>query len=395
MSRVIRATHVWTIGGTVPDVAVEVDDTGTILDVRRATDDDPPAERGLLVPGLVNAHTHLELSGLKGQISGGEGLIPWVTQLQSQRRGPSHETSRHVWQAVRGMQAAGTALVCDISNTGASVEALGALGLSGVVQREFFGMHGPDLGDKVRRAQGSYDEIQWPSAKVYVRPSPHALYSTPKDLVLACLRGPWGADRPPATIHLAEDLDEVRFLKDGGGGWPAVLDAMGIDWSHWHAPRRTPVEALSDLAALGPDLLVVHGVHLSTRDIAKLAFTNTPLAVCARSNLHIGGALPDVPALMAAGVRLCLGTDSLASSPDLDVLAEIPVLAEAYPEVEAGSWLDMATAGGAYALRIPGFGAILEGLSPGLVLLEDVEDAHDLTQAVPTRRWLVPPGKPL
>jgi cytosine/adenosine deaminase-related metal-dependent hydrolase len=394
MSRVIRATHVWTIGGTVADVSVEVDDTGTILDVRRATAEDPPAERGLLIPGLVNAHTHLELSWLEGQIPGGEGFISWGTTLQARRRGPSHDVQRSVWQAVRAMQAAGTALVCDISNTGGSVEALGALGVSGVVQREFMGMHGPDLPEKIRRAQASYDEVQWPNAKVYVRPSPHALYSTPPDLVLACLRGPWGADRPPATIHLAEDGEEVKFLKNGSGAWPKVLNEMGIDWSHWHAPRRSPVEALSDLAALGPDLMVVHGVYLSTRDIAKLAFTNTPLVLCARSNEHIGGQLADVPALMAAGVRLCLGTDSLASCPDLDVLAEIPVLAAAYPEVEAGSWLDMATAGGAYALRIPGFGAILEGLAPGLVLLEDVEDAEDLTHTVPTRRWLVPPGKP-
>jgi cytosine/adenosine deaminase-related metal-dependent hydrolase len=392
MSRVIRATHVWTIGGTVADVSVEVDDTGAILDVRRATDDDPPAERGLLVPGLVNAHTHLELSWQQGRVPGGEGLVPWVTTLQSGRRGPSDEVQRALWQAVRALQAAGTALVCDISNTGLSTEALATLGLSGVVQREFFGMHGPDLAEKIRRAQASYDVVDRPNALVMVRPSPHALYSTPRDLVLACCGG--RDAYPPASIHLAEDAEEIKFLRDGSGAWADMLNELGVDWSHWQPPRRTPVEALSDLTVLSPDLLTVHGVHLTLRDMARLALAGAPLVLCGRSNLHISGQLPDVPALLAAGVRLCLGTDSLASCPDLDVLGEIPVLAEAYPEVEAGSWLDMATAGGAYALRIHGFGAIAEGLRPGLLLLEDVEDAADLTQAVPNRRWLVRPGRP-
>ena len=141
---------------------------------------------------------------------------------------------------------------------------------------------------------------------------------------------------------------------------------------------------------LGPDLLCVHGVHLTEADRRALAASRAPLCVCPRSNLHIGGQLPDVPALLAAGLPLCIGTDGLGSCPDLDVLGEISVLLEAFPEVPAGVWLEMATRGGADALRHPHHGRLQLGAAPGLLLLEGVGDPGELG-VVPDRRWLVPP----
>ena len=139
-----------------------------------------------------------------------------------------------------------------------------------------------------------------------------------------------------------------------------------------------------------PGVLLVHAVWLSEADRLAIRAADAPIVLCPRSNLHIGGRLADVPALLRLGVRLALGTDSLASSPSLDPLDEIPVLAAAFPEVDPGIWLAIATTGGADALGMPRHGRIAPGATPGLVLLEGARDPSDLTGAVIPRRWLAP-----
>ncbi|MCA9494754.1 MAG: amidohydrolase family protein, partial [Myxococcales bacterium] len=176
----------------------------------------------------------------------------------------------------------------------------------------------------------------------------------------------------PSTIHCAEDPNEEAFLH-GEGPVVAFLDRLGLDWRWSGHPRTTPVGWLERLGVLGPDLLVVHGVHLSDADRATLAARRAPLCLCPRSNLHIGGRLPDVSALLVSGVPLALGTDSLASCEDLDVLGEIPVLRRACPDVDPITWLQLATEGGADALGLPELGRIAVDTSPGLVLLHGVE----------------------
>jgi cytosine/adenosine deaminase-related metal-dependent hydrolase len=202
---------------------------------------------------------------------------------------------------------------------------------------------------------------------------------------------PMQACRPsavPASIHLGEDPSEVVFSRDGAGPFAGLLDELGIDWRWWTPSGLRPVAYLDALSVLGPGLLLVHGVDLDADDRARMVARGSPLCLCPRSNLHIGGRLPDVPALLAAGVHLCVGTDSLASSPDLDVLAEIAVLARAFRTVPIERWLRMATSGGADALGFPSAGRIAVGASPGLVLLH-VDDPRDLASGPAPRTWKV------
>jgi cytosine/adenosine deaminase-related metal-dependent hydrolase len=276
------------------------------------------------------------------------------------------------------MVAAGTALVCDVSNRGHTAPILDAAGLAGVVQHEVLGLGAPQWRERLAVALAPDREI----GRIVVRPSPHATYSTAPDLIRAACR----PGRVPATIHLSEDPHEAAFSERGEGPFADLVDALGLDWRWWRPPGCSPAAYLERLGVLGPGLLVVHGVWLTGGDRHLLRDRGSPLVLCARSNLHIGGRLPDVPALLADGVRLCLGTDSAASSPDLDVLGEIAVLARAFPAVAMERWLAMATVDAADALGFPEHGRIAVGAAPGLVLVE-ADDPRGLADpGVPRRR---------
>ena len=366
----------------VEHVAFETNAEGVIEAIRPVTAADPPAAEGLVVAGLVNAHLHLELSAWLGQVPGGQGLFPWVGALRSQP--PASDPGGAAVAAARSLRGGGTAMVCDISNQGHTGAWLAEAGLAGVVQHEQLGMHGPSIEERV--ARGLQQRPRWDGA-VVTRPSPHAVYSTPGPLIQATARPMEGA---PASIHLSEDEAEEAFLRDGRGPVADLLDRLELDWSWYGAPGCSPAAWLERLGVLGPDLLLVHGVHLSADDRELLHARKAPLCLCPRSNLHIGGQLPDVPSLLDSGVSLALGTDSLASCPDLDVLGEVAALTAAFPEVPALRWLVMATAGGADALGWRGAGRLCVGAAPGLLLLEGVQHPADLAH-VPHRRWLVAP----
>jgi cytosine/adenosine deaminase-related metal-dependent hydrolase len=113
--------------------------------------------------------------------------------------------------------------------------------------------------------------------------------------------------------------------------------------------------------------LLVHMVHASAEDRALARRSGATVVLCPRSNLHIGGQLPDVPALVDEGVTLALGTDSLASSPDLGLWSEMQALARAFPGLDPSLWLAAATTGGARALQLHALGALRPGARPGVV----------------------------
>lgn len=373
--RSVHARLVWTPAGALPDHTVVLDGDGVIIEVRPARSGDPSALDGLLVPGLINAHTHLELSGV-GLVPRGNGFVGWVGRLIDARRGSETDGVA----AAKGLAALGTAVVSDVGNTADRAGWLDSAGLAGVVQVEFLTL---DAG-RLPGVEAALAACGREGDRIRVRPAVHALYSTAPSLVQGAVAH---RSASPASLHVAECPEEMAFVRDGDGPFATFLDTLDIDWGWWSAPGGTPVAFLAGAGVLGPGLLAVHGVYTTDADRRALAESGTPLCLCPRSNLHIGGVLPDVPALLEAGVQVCLGTDSVASSPDLDVLGEIPVLAAAFPQVPVEVWLSAATDRGADALGFPHHGRIAPGAAPGLVLL-DVDDVADLAVAAPSRRWV-------
>jgi cytosine/adenosine deaminase-related metal-dependent hydrolase len=263
-----------------------------------------------LVPGLVNAHTHLELSHLARRVPGGQGFAGWADGLFAAMRA-NRLTSSDLNAALVGARASGTCFVADVVGGEALAvrAALAAQGLGGHLFREMSGRGGlPELSPQ-----------DWPGRW---SPSVHALYSTAPALAREA-KG-WCVSRGlPFSLHLAEAPGENELFLGRGGEFAAFLSARRILPKGFVPPGLSAVAYASELGLLDGRTLAVHCVHVDEADIGILVRSGAGVCLCPRSNRRIGVGEAPVATLHAAGATLCLGTDSLASNDDLDLWAEL------------------------------------------------------------------------
>ncbi len=357
-----RPAWLWTGTELVRAPTLVVDDDGTVSFDARGL----PVEEigGIVLPGLVNAHTHLELAATP--TPRGLGIVPWVGAL---RGGPPPSEG----QARFGVALAwtsGTALVGDITNTGLSRRALADGPVEGVVFDEVLGI----------------DRVEVPDVPCL---TPHAPHSTHPAVVRAAAARAAAADAatPRWSVHCDEDPDERAFLHDHSGRWPGVMRALGRDLGAFPPTGRTPVAHLYDLGVLSERALLVHLTLTRARDLDTIAETGARAVLCVRSNQHITGALPDAVGLLARGVSLALGTDSLASCPDLDLLAEAAAARAAFPEVAPAAWVRALTAGGAEALARRDHGRVVVGGRAPLLHVRIRDTTDPLAVLLDGTRW--------
>jgi cytosine/adenosine deaminase-related metal-dependent hydrolase len=186
---------------------------------------------------------------------------------------------------------------------------------------------------------------------------------------------------PPCSVHLSESAEEVEFIRTGGGPWRALLEEIGAWDPSWLPPGTSPVQFLDEAGFLAPNVLAVHGVQMTPEDLERLRARDVTLVTCPRSNGHTGAGAPPIDDFYDAGVRIAVGTDSLASSPDLNVFAELATLRALAPSVPAHDLLDSATRQGARAL---GFDADYGTIEPGklarliaVAVPSDVDDVEE------------------
>jgi aminodeoxyfutalosine deaminase len=308
----------------------------------------------VLLPPFVNAHTHLELSHLRGRIAGGEGLALFIELLVA-ARAKDREPGIGLAEAIAELEAAGVAAVGEVTNTLAALPALREAGLVGSVFHEVFGFSSTRIEAALAAAADMRTRAGPPGPGLAIAPSPHAVYSTHPHVVASLLR----AGR--ASIHLAEDPDERAFCARMEGPLASLMRALGAVGER--PLGRSPAAVVAP--SLGPRSLVVHAVDLDDEDRALLARSGATVALCPRSNLHIGGRLPDLPRLFASGIPLAVGTDSLASSPSLSPLAELAVLMRAFPDVPPARLLPLAWNGP--SVGAPDVGRLVAGGAPGLL----------------------------
>ncbi|HVD91825.1 MAG TPA: amidohydrolase family protein [Vicinamibacterales bacterium] len=311
-----------------------------------------------ILPGLVNAHTHLELSWMHGQIARGPSMPGWAASLMSLRRSVSHEPAEPITDAIVAACASGTCLVGDVTNTFAAYEPLMDSELSAAIFRELLGFSAPDP-DAVVSAVAARIADLMPIA--WLRPSivPHAPYSVSPALLQAIARHSRGQ---PLSIHLGESAQEIEFLRGATGEWRDLLESLGVWNAAWVPPACGPVEYLDRLGLVDRHLIAVHGVHFDATDLSRLAAAESTIVTCPRSNRWTGAGVPPIDAFYASGVRVAVGTDSLASVEDLNVFAELAEVRRLAPSVHAAKILESATLAGAQAL---GFGGELGALEPG------------------------------
>jgi cytosine/adenosine deaminase-related metal-dependent hydrolase len=311
-----------------------------------------------ILPGLVNAHTHLELSWMRGQVPPGTSMPQWASRLMALRRAVSSEPPEPIVDAIAEARASGTCLVGDVTNTFATFEPLLDSDLSAVLFRELLGFSAPDpegLVKQVSEQIADLTPVEW------LRPClvPHAPYSVSPALLQAIARASRGR---PFSIHLGESAQEVEFLQKGTGEWRALLEALNVWNPSWTPPACGPVEYLQRLGLVDANLVAVHGVQFTDGDLSRLASAGATVVACPRSNTWTGAGDPPVERFYASGVRVAVGTDSLASVENLNLFAELAAVRRLAPGVSAGRLLESATRAGATAL---GFQADFGSIEPG------------------------------
>jgi aminodeoxyfutalosine deaminase len=356
------------VGPAIRDGWVVID-RGRIVAVGRRGPSDDLREVNLgevaILPGLVNAHTHLEFSYLRGRIAPAPSFVHWVRAIVAARRARPDPTSPEILEAVGSAieeaEAAGTALIGDISNTLVTFGPLVASDLAGVVFYELIRFRADGAGDFVERACRELDRIG-PSDRIRRGLAAHAPYSVAPLVFRAIQRATARTPFVPWSVHLAESAEEVEFIRTGGGPWRTFLEEVGAWDPAFVPPGGSPVTYLDEAGLLDERVLVVHGVQMGPEDLRRLVSRATTLVTCPRSNGHTGAGAPPVADFFRAGLRVAIGTDSLASAPDLNVFAELATMRALAPDVPASRLLDSATLDGARAL---GFDAEYGSIEPG------------------------------
>ena len=335
--------------------------------------------RVAIMPGLVNAHTHLELSYLHDRVPAGPAFVTWIRSVLAERRRRTDPAAPEILDAVtRGIGDAlrsGTALVGDISNTLVTFGPLAESKLAALIFREIIGFNSTAAAALVDRARQEIAALR-PTDRLRVGVAAHAPYSVAPMIFKAIRRGMDDAPFERTSVHLAESPEEVEFIGTGTGSWRALLEEIGAWDAAWKVPRVSPVEYLDDLGFLSARTLAVHGVQASAGDLARLASRGTTLVACPRSNRHTGAGRPPIEQFYNSGVQVAVGTDSLASTADLNVFSELAELRALAPSVPARMLLESATRQGARALGFDGYGTIEPGSHAKLIAV-DIPPAVD------------------
>ena len=364
MRQLFRAPWLLPIdGGPIRDGWIAVDADRIVAIGGRG--DMPPARfsevavtGAAILPGLVNAHAHLELSWMRDQVPPAPSMPAWVARLMALRRTVGREPPEPIVQAIAEARCTGTAVVGDITNTLAACGPILESGLSAAVFRELLGFRTEAPGEVLDAAVQALEPYER-EPRLRATVVPHAPYSVSPALFQAI------ADRSagrPVSIHLGESPEEVEFLARGTGAWRDLLESLGVWTAEWEPPRCGPVEYIARFGLLNDRLLAVHAVQVTDDELGRLAAARATVVTCPRSNRWTGAGTPRVSAFYRSGVRVAIGTDSLASVEDLNLFHEMAEVRRLAPDVPASRLLRSATLEGAEAL---GFGGELGSLTPG------------------------------
>jgi aminodeoxyfutalosine deaminase len=322
--------------------------------------------KAILLPGLVNVHTHLELSALRGRIPPGHSFVDWVINLLETRSSLTSETyTRAVEQGITELVRSGTTCVGEVSSTGASFAGLKKSGLRGVVYHEVIG---PDDARAEGIAEMSFGHLETMrrearGGRLEIGISPHAVYSVSPRLFDQCRRLQQSLGLKTA-IHAAESPAEIEYLRSATGEIRTrLLPATG--WGEIPPPalETTPVNYLARVGVLGPRCLLIHAVHLTEEDLEIVAQSGVAVAHCPRSNVYLGVGRAPLKTFRDRGIPVGLGTDSLASNDSLSLWDEIRCARQTHSGLlSPAEWIEMATVGGAQAL---GLAAEIGTLDPG------------------------------
>lgn len=328
------------------------------------------AERftGMLCPGFVNAHCHLELSHMLGKVKQHTGFVGFAMELIPQRNFISRDEIEVICaQADAAMFANGINGVGDISNIEVSFAAKESSKIKYHTFIELLGLN-PEIAQKQFDA-GVELKSHTPAPRSL---SPHAPYSVSSALLELIAKEE--SKNSVVTIHNQESIAESEFTANATGDMLDLYKFFGTDISWYQPSGENSLRTILPHLKGEYNLLLVHNSFSRNEDVrwAKTQQRNLYWCLCPNANLYIENTLPDVMMLREEGCQLTIGTDSLASNFTLSVLDELKVLHRAFPEVPVAELLTWATKNGADALRMNELGTFEKGKKPGVIVLKDI-----------------------
>jgi cytosine/adenosine deaminase-related metal-dependent hydrolase len=364
--RVVSADWVVPVEGEpIPDGAVAIGDDGWIAAVGTASDlgEGERFEEAVILPGFVNAHSHLEYAVYAGF---GDGLSfgPWIgVHVERKSRIGLEEMEAIARLGALECLRSGITMVGDCSFSGASATACAEVGLDAVIYLEVFGTAETGL-ERFERLSARIAGALSDDVRLGI--SPHAPYTTALELYRAATEL-----RLPLATHLSESRDELDYVRSGAGPWSSIAEMLVPPLG------GSGIRALADEGLLGPHVLAAHCVQVDDEEIAILAEHDVAVAHCPRSNAILGCGIAPLAALREAGIRVSIATDSPASAPSFDMFDEMRVALfaararEERPDaLSTRDALELATLGGARALGVDGErGSLVPGKRADLTIL--------------------------
>ncbi len=354
---------------------VTTDDSGTILSVEDTHGDLRESgslefHNGIIVPGFVNTHCHLELSHMKGTISPGEGLIGFINQVRSSRSAAGESIQKASGNADRDMYGAGVNLCADICNTEVTFSLKKKSRIKYVNLLEVFGidpLKAPRRMEEIKRVS---EIAAGEGLEFYL--VPHSVYSV--SLPLFRLLGKETVKNKVTSIHFMENPDEEELVERHSGAMMNSYIKSGLISSDPSTVKSHADAVVNEITRNG-NLILVHNTFADRKTISEVRTrTNLFWCLCPGSNLYIENRVPPADLLRDEGCNITIGTDSLASNSKLDILAELKILQIHFPHLSIPELVLWATLNGAKALgKENEFGIIGEGKKPGLLLLSNVD----------------------
>ena len=341
--------------------------------------------KGLIVPGFVNSHCHLELSHLHNKIPGAEGLISFVQQIIRSRNIEigAEEVQEAMLAADKLMYDNGIVAVGDISNT---INSKPVKQQSALYYHTFIELLGfdPEKAKSIfKTGTDLYEKFQPLKASVV----PHAPYSVSKELFRFMSKFCW-ENGSILSIHNQETEEENKFFRYKTGQFVEFYQNLNVSIDFFRAQARNSVQSIIPLLPENQKILLVHNTYTSFKDLNFISRSGRDVSFCfcPNANMYIEKRLPKIDIFSSAGFNLTLGTDSLASNNTLCILSELKTLHANFPALQLTDTIKWATLNGARFLGIEqNCGSIEKGKKPGLNLISDTEGLR-LTQLSKVRR---------
>ncbi|MEO7048353.1 MAG: amidohydrolase family protein [Ferruginibacter sp.] len=381
MYRKFKADNIFTGTQMLPAENVLITTTeGIIKEIIPAKDagDDVEILAGILSPGFINCHCHIELSHMKGQIAEHTGLVNFVEQVMSNRAATEEQKQQAMQAAEKELWQTGTVAVGDICNTADSVSLKKN---SDLYWHNFIEISGFVDAAAEKRLAAAEEVLQkfTGSDRSTINDqtstlSPHAPYSVSKKLFQLLNNK---TARQLISIHNQEAAAENELYKTKSGDFLNLYKNFGIDTSSFEATGKTSLQSWLPYFTNDQSILSVHNTFTSEEDLdffaSKIQLSKLSFCICINANLYIENTLPPLKLLMNNDCNIVLGTDSYASNHHLNMYEEIKSIQKHFPEISLETILQWATSNGAKVLGIENkYGNFDTGKQPGIVLINQL-----------------------